>query len=98
MPGKDGLFIGQRGASRRSAPGRRQPCSFISLGHETRLCAVSSANSLRKGGHGRLVIFNVTEFRHILLSSPDGLRDVIRAVMQEVLEGEMDEVLGAEKC
>lgn len=36
--------------------------------------------------------------KDILLSSPDGLRDVIRAVLQEVLEGQMDEVLGAEKC
>jgi putative transposase len=33
----------------------------------------------------------------ILLSNPDGLRDVIRAVMQEVLEAEMDEALGASK-
>jgi hypothetical protein len=31
----------------------------------------------------------------ILLSNPDGLRDVIRAVMQEVLEAAMDETLGA---
>jgi putative transposase len=35
--------------------------------------------------------------KDILLSNPDGLRDVIRAVMQEVLEAEMDEALGAEK-
>src|SRR5690606_13100276 len=35
--------------------------------------------------------------KDILLSSPDGLRDVIRAVMQEVLEAEMDEALGAGK-
>ena len=33
--------------------------------------------------------------KDILLSSPDGLRDVIRAVMQEVLEAEMDEALRA---
>ena len=32
-----------------------------------------------------------------LLSNPDGLRDVIRAVMQEVLEAEMAEALGASK-
>lgn len=31
--------------------------------------------------------------KEILLSNPDGLRDVIRAVMQEVLEAEMDEAL-----
>ena len=35
--------------------------------------------------------------KDILLSNPDGLRDVIRAVMQEVLEAEMDEALGASK-
>ena len=35
--------------------------------------------------------------KDILLSNPDGLRDVIRAVMQEVLEAEMDEALGAHK-
>lgn len=35
--------------------------------------------------------------KDILLSSPDGLRDVIRIVMQEVLEAEMDEALGASK-
>jgi transposase-like protein len=33
----------------------------------------------------------------ILLSRPDGLREVIRAVMQEVLEAEMDEAVGASK-
>lgn len=38
-----------------------------------------------------------TAVKEILLSSPDGLRDVIRAVMQEVLEAEMDEALGAHK-
>lgn len=35
--------------------------------------------------------------KEILLSNPEGLRDVIRAVMQEVLEAEMDEALGAGK-
>lgn len=35
--------------------------------------------------------------KDILLSNPDGLRDVIRAVMQEVLAAEMDEALGAHK-
>ena len=35
--------------------------------------------------------------KEILLSTPEGLRDVIRAVMQEVLEAEMDEALGAAK-
>ncbi|TIU44364.1 MAG: IS256 family transposase, partial [Mesorhizobium sp.] len=33
----------------------------------------------------------------ILLSNPDGLHEVIRAVMQEVLEAEMDEALDASK-
>lgn len=35
--------------------------------------------------------------KDILLSNPSGLRDVIRVVMQEVLEAEMDEALGASK-
>lgn len=35
--------------------------------------------------------------KDILLSSPDGLREVIRTVMQEILEAEMDEALGASK-
>jgi len=35
--------------------------------------------------------------KDILLSNPEGLREVIRAVMQEVLEAEMDEALGAAK-
>ncbi|PCK88054.1 IS256 family transposase, partial [Rhizobium sophoriradicis] len=35
--------------------------------------------------------------KDILLSNPDGLHEVIRAVMQEVLEAEMDEALGAAK-
>lgn len=35
--------------------------------------------------------------KDILLSNPDGLREVIRAVMQEVLEAEMEETLGASK-
>lgn len=35
--------------------------------------------------------------KDILVSNPDGLREVIRAVMQEVLEAEMDEALGASK-
>ena len=35
--------------------------------------------------------------KDILLSNPDGLRDVIRVVMQEVLEAEMEEALGASK-
>ncbi|CAH2399682.1 hypothetical protein MES4922_220007 [Mesorhizobium ventifaucium] len=35
--------------------------------------------------------------KDILLSDPQGLHEVIRAVMQEVLEAEMDEALGASK-
>jgi hypothetical protein len=35
--------------------------------------------------------------KDILLSNPDGLHEVIRAVMQEVLEAEMEEALGASK-
>jgi transposase-like protein len=37
----------------------------------------------------------VAAVKDILLSNPDGLHEVIRAVMQEVLEAEMDEALGA---
>jgi putative transposase len=35
--------------------------------------------------------------KELLLQSPDGLREVVRAVMQEMLEAEMTETLGAEK-
>jgi putative transposase len=35
--------------------------------------------------------------KDILLSNPDGLRDVVRAVLQEVLESEMNEALAASK-
>lgn len=35
--------------------------------------------------------------KDILLENPDGFREVIRAVMQELLETEMDETLGAAK-
>ena len=35
--------------------------------------------------------------KELLLQSPDGLREVVRAVLQEVLEAEMTEALGAEK-
>ncbi len=35
--------------------------------------------------------------KDILLSNPEGLHEVIRAVMQEVLEAEMEELLGASK-
>ncbi|TRC83306.1 IS256 family transposase [Mesorhizobium sp. WSM4303] len=39
----------------------------------------------------------IAAVKDILLSNPDGLHEVIRAVMQEVLEAEMDEALGASK-
>jgi transposase-like protein len=35
--------------------------------------------------------------KELLLHNPDGLREVVRAVMQEMLEAEMTEALGAEK-
>jgi putative transposase len=35
--------------------------------------------------------------KELLLQNPDGLREVVRAVMQELLEAEMTEALGAEK-
>ncbi len=35
--------------------------------------------------------------KELRLQNPDGLREVVRAVMQEVLEAEMSEALGAEK-
>jgi hypothetical protein len=33
--------------------------------------------------------------KDLLLGDPDSLREVVRAVMQEMLEAEMNEVLGA---
>ena len=38
-----------------------------------------------------------TSVKDILLSNPGGLPDVVRAVMQEVLEAEMGQTLGASK-
>lgn len=35
--------------------------------------------------------------KELLLADPDSLREVVRAVMQEMLEAEMNEVLGAQK-
>jgi putative transposase len=36
--------------------------------------------------------------KELLLQSPDGLREVVRAVIQEMLEAEMAEALGAERA
>jgi transposase-like protein len=66
------------------------------------------------GGHGRLVMFDVTALRkgaptmtrieakpalaavkELFSQKPDGLREVVRAVLQEVLEAEMTEAVGA---
>lgn len=38
-----------------------------------------------------------TAVKEILLSNPDGLRELMRMALQEVLEAEMDETLGAQK-
>jgi putative transposase len=38
-----------------------------------------------------------TDWREIFASSPDGLRGLVQEVVQEVLEAEMDEVVGAHK-
>ena len=35
--------------------------------------------------------------KDLLSQSPDGLREIVRAVMQEMLEAEMTDALGAEK-
>ena len=35
--------------------------------------------------------------KDILFESPEGLREIVRAVMQEMLQTEMNEALGAEK-
>jgi len=39
----------------------------------------------------------ITTVKDLLLQNPDGLREVVRAVMQEVLESEMTEAIGASK-
>ena len=38
-----------------------------------------------------------TDWREVLTSGPDGLRQVVQQVVQEVLEAEMDEAVGAQK-
>src|SRR3954447_9707466 len=40
---------------------------------------------------------SVAAAKELLKGSPDGLREVVRAVLQEVLEAEMTEALGAAK-
>ena len=35
--------------------------------------------------------------KELFSQSPDGLREIVRAVMQEMLEAEMTDALGAEK-
>ena len=39
----------------------------------------------------------IATVKDLLLSDPDSLREVVRAVMQEMLESEMTEALGAQK-
>ena len=39
----------------------------------------------------------IATVKELLLQNPDGLREVVRAVMQEVLESEMTETIGASK-
>ena len=40
---------------------------------------------------------SVAAAKELLRGDPDGLREVVRAVLQEVLEAEMTEALGAAK-
>ena len=40
---------------------------------------------------------SVAAAKELLKGSPDGLREVVRAVLQEVLEAEMTDALGAGK-
>ena len=39
----------------------------------------------------------ITAVNELFSKSPDGLREIVRAVMQEMLEAEMTDALGAEK-
>ena len=39
----------------------------------------------------------IVAVNELFAKSPDGLREVVRAVMQEILEAEMTDALGAEK-
>ena len=39
----------------------------------------------------------IADVKELFSKSPDGLREIVRAVMQEVLEAEMTDGLGAEK-
>ena len=39
----------------------------------------------------------IADLKELFSNSPDGLREIVRAVMQEVLEAEMTDGLGAEK-
>jgi putative transposase len=39
----------------------------------------------------------IASVNELFLKGPDGLREIVRAVMQEMLEAEMTDALGAEK-
>ena len=39
----------------------------------------------------------IAAVNELFAKSPDGLREIVRAVMQEMLEAEMTDALGAEK-
>ena len=39
----------------------------------------------------------IVAVNELFATSPDGLREIVRAVMQEMLEAEMTDALGAEK-
>ncbi|WP_234852047.1 transposase, partial [Sinorhizobium meliloti] len=73
-----------------SGNGRRNPCSSTCARRRSRLRrgSLKPASPTAKSSSHAFVW---------LLSNPDGLREVIRTVMQEVLEAEMDEALGAAK-
>jgi transposase-like protein len=40
----------------------------------------------------------IAAVNELFAKSPDGLREIVRAVMQEMLEAEMTDALGAENC
>jgi transposase-like protein len=40
----------------------------------------------------------IAAVNELFAASPDGLREIVRAVMQEMLETEMTDALGAEKA
>jgi transposase-like protein len=67
------------------------------MGHGNSPCNLNNTNKENRSMTQRKHIINVAELKQIAQDQPDLLRPLIQAVLQEVLETEMDEALQAGK-